>query len=204
MASNWKVRYQYSRVKSFPKIITLNRKNCCLIAGSRDWQHVPNCNLLETIKIMPPQIRKYTITENSTGLPKDIHTSWKKSSTFWKGGRWPLLAYIIQKTNTEDENKEHTWLYSNDALDSFINSQMLHFCFLCKTAVSLFWDGQSDSFSTGKGHHGLGATTNNEDVRQTSGKGVTSSILDMHNVVRACKVKREALRTVHLKLARPI
>lgn len=58
-------------------------------------------------------------------------------------------------------------------------------CFLlaeAKTLVALLGNSQLDTLSLGKTDPGLGAFTNDKDIRKTSGKGVVTAILKVDNI----------------------
>jgi hypothetical protein len=51
-------------------------------------------------------------------------------------------------------------------------------------SITLFNEREADTFGLGKGNEGLLAVTNNENVGETGGEGVTFGILNVGNFVR--------------------
>jgi len=54
---------------------------------------------------------------------------------------------------------------------------------LGKSLVSLLSDGELETLASGQGDVGLVTLTNNEDISQTGGEGVTVGILDVDNII---------------------
>lgn len=52
------------------------------------------------------------------------------------------------------------------------------------TSITLFNESEAETLSSGEGDEGLLAVTNNENVGETGGEGVTFGILDVGNFVR--------------------
>ena len=68
-----------------------------------------------------------------------------------------------------------------------------HLGFLCNPAISLLCNCQPYALALGKRHMGLVTFANQEYIGHSGGKLVASVILDVNNVKRTCKVRKDML-----------